>query len=289
MKIIIHGNRGQNNYSPKRENPYLKRYGAWGIVNDAHSEDHSVDVYLDLGIFLDHVPVSTKEWVKNNDDYTSGMRDLPPVETRVFIMMPSGTLDDCFVLCSGLTPVDKSHRETFMPAGKETERYRVTPGNWKSKYQYEDGSYELVSPDEKTRLKLDYSQDDHTLNLTLFEKIKLVIVSLKSFLFSLFDDELKIFHKQGDQLTIRAFDTDISIKAGEISIAAGGYFRIQGSAVGINGSGPAAARVGDAVEVTIPPGTVMVPNPLGGQTPNPVPVIVPGKIVAGSGTVGIGG
>jgi hypothetical protein len=188
MKVIIHntGNTSEK-FIPKSNNPHLQRYGVWGIVSDVHPKDHSVDVNIDYGPYLGHVPVSSNEWVVPGKEYTSGMRNLPPKGGRVFIMMPTGTFDDCFVLCSGMTPLDKNHREAFMQEGKETERHRVTPGNWKSKYQYEDGSFELVSPDKKTSIKLDLSQKDHTLDVTLFEKIKMAVTALKSFFLSLFD------------------------------------------------------------------------------------------------------
>jgi hypothetical protein len=56
----------------RNSNPYLNRYGAWGISREAHSDDHTVDVLMDAGVSLHHVPVSSGEWVKNEDAYTSG-------------------------------------------------------------------------------------------------------------------------------------------------------------------------------------------------------------------------
>ncbi|GHU65093.1 hypothetical protein FACS189447_03410 [Spirochaetia bacterium] len=220
MKIKFVTGRGAPPRAAHSQNLFSGRFGAWGTVQAVHSDHHAVDVYMDTGTFIEYVPVSSKEWVKKNDDYTSGERDLPPEEARVFVMMPTGTLDGCFVLCSGFTTLDQGHRDSFMPEEKEKERFRVTPGNWKETYQYENGSYKIVSPDEETSAELDYSGDDPTLKLTLFEKIKLTITSITSFLLSFFDDEVIVDHKSGDSIKITAYDSDITIKEGEITINA---------------------------------------------------------------------
>ena len=82
-----------------------------------------------------------------------------------------------------------------------------------------------------------------------------------------------------------------------IELTSAGVIKIDGATVQINGNGPAAARVGDAVScgtltITAPPtivGTYV--NALGVTTPfvanTPIPLI--GKVVSGSTTVGIGG
>ncbi|MDX2122964.1 MAG: hypothetical protein SF070_18130 [Gemmatimonadota bacterium] len=52
------------------------------------------------------------------------------------------------------------------------------------------------------------------------------------------------------------------------------------------GGGPGVARSGDPVEVTIPPGAVMVPNPAGGPAiPSPTAITLAGSVTSGSSTV----
>jgi hypothetical protein len=162
--------------------PYDKRSGVWGRVEAVHAGDLSADVFLDSGTHLKHVPVSSPEWVMPGKEYTSGERNLPPVESRVFIIMPTGDFDGCFILCSGFSMTDPAQKQAFM--GDETEkiRKRVLPGNWKEEYQYATGTYELVSPDGKTRVKLDYgtereAKDVPEVHLALFDQIKVDIVS----------------------------------------------------------------------------------------------------------------
>jgi hypothetical protein len=134
MKIVIQKKAVETPRVSQRLNrpsPYDKRYGAWGHVADvdddqksAYSGDNSVDVVLDMGIYLRHTPVASREWVVTGTvsgaDYTTGERDLPPPKARVFVMMPTGSFDDCFVLCSGFAPVDKNDNTPF--ADDETEK-----------------------------------------------------------------------------------------------------------------------------------------------------------------------
>jgi phage baseplate assembly protein gpV len=77
-----------------------------------------------------------------------------------------------------------------------------------------------------------------------------------------------------------------------IEIDKDGNVKIKGkSDIVLNKGSKGAARKGDPVEVTIPPGTFMIAvagPPATTGTPNPNPIKVQGKITAASGTVKIG-
>jgi hypothetical protein len=205
--------------------PYDKKWGEWGKVDLLHSEDNTVDVFLDTNIYLKRVPVASREWVISGQDadkdYNSGERDLPPEHARVFVMMPTGTYEDCFIApFSGFSTIDQT--KPYMDKEKEPIKERITPSRWHTTHDYESGSHKAVSPNEKTSATLDYVKDDHTLDIVLFEKIKMAVVSLKSFLFSLFDDEVKVEHTFGKVIKINAFDTEVEIKEGVVTIVCGG-------------------------------------------------------------------
>jgi hypothetical protein len=224
--------------------PFNQRYGAWGRADKVYSNNHTADVYLDTGVFLKRVPVASKEWVMPGDDYTTGERDLPPENARVFVFMPYGNYGGCFVLCSGFAPTDKAQQEAFMEDEKEKSRKRVYPGNWKEEYDCASGTCEIISPDEKTSLKIDYgtggeAKDPPELRLKLFDNIKADVVSDDSLAFSAFDEvhightkgerlavsvfeELELEHSKGDSVTIKAFDATLEIKPGQVAIKAGG-------------------------------------------------------------------
>jgi hypothetical protein len=205
--------------------PFLNRHGAWGYVEKTYSGDHSADVFLDTGTYLKHCPVASKEWVVPGEEYVSGERDLPPVGARVFVIMPYGgnSYDGSFILCSGFIVSSKPEKEAFMEEEKENSRKRVKPGNWKELYDYVTGTHEIISPDEETSLKIDYGEgeekkDNPELHLKLFEKNTLDIIDEDSVNLSVFDGEVKVEHKKGDSAKITVFDTELTIKQGEVSI-----------------------------------------------------------------------
>ncbi len=187
--------------------PFSQRYGAWGRVDKVYSNNHTADVYLDTGVFLKQIPVSSREWVMSGDDYTTGQRDLPPENARVFVFMPYGIYDGCFVLCSGFVVTDKGQKDAFMEDGKEKSRKRVYPGNWKEEYDCATGTHEIISPDGKTSLKIDYgteqeAKDPPELHLKLFDNIKADVVSDESITLSAFDDEVKIEHTKNENAKV---------------------------------------------------------------------------------------
>jgi hypothetical protein len=237
MKIVVQKTNGKAPIPAHHLNqpsPYDKRYGAWGHVADtdddekaAYSSDNSVDVVLDMGVYLRHIPVASFEWVVNktvsDKDYTTGERDLPPPNSRVFVMMPTGTFDDCFVLCSGFSPTEKNDNAPFSDDDTENIRERVTQGGWHTIYNCLTGTYETISPDEKTSMKIDYGNEEEAkehpeLHLKLFEKTTFDVINEESANFSMFDGEFKVEYKKGDNAKITVFDTELIIKSGEATL-----------------------------------------------------------------------
>ena len=146
MKIILKdSNLGniKNQSSQVKEN---KRYGFWGVVVDVHSENNTVDVKQGGGLVLKGIPVAcTDEWVcEYKDDYLAGSRNLPPLNARVFVLTPTGTYEEAFVLCSGLSMYEKEHKNKFMANtnsekhDKKKTREIIRQGNWKTKYNYDN-------------------------------------------------------------------------------------------------------------------------------------------------------
>ena len=214
--------------------PMNARYGCWGVVQAVNSTSNSVDVYLDTGVFVSSIPVSSKEWVKETTEgekYVSGERNLPPKDSRVFIMMPSGTIDSAFVLCSGFSIYETPHVDAFMAKDdsekekKDPVRQRVLPGNWKTEYNHDNGTAKVVSPDEKTSFLLDYEPDDPELHISLFDETKIDAVS-------------------GKDMKITCFDTVITIKDGEITID------VPKSAIKVNGDVSVEASGNASVKAT---------------------------------------
>jgi hypothetical protein len=206
--------------------PYDRRFGEWGRVEVPHSDDNTVDIYLDSGIHLKRVPVASKEWVIFGEDakkgYNSGERNLPPEHARVFVMMPTRTYADCFVMpFSGFSTIDQP--TPYMEDDKEKIKERITPSGWHVTDDYVTGSHKAVSPDKKTSLEIDYGteeepkEDAPELHLSLFDEIKADVVADDHVTLSVFD-EVEIKHVKGDSCALKVFDTEIMIKRGEVSM-----------------------------------------------------------------------
>ena len=191
--------------------PLGRQYGAWGIVDARHSEDVTVDVLLETGGYLHHVPVASSEWVivgKNVDkEYNSGERDLPPLRARVFVFMLN--YDDCFVApFSGFSMRHKN--EPFYAEGQETIRERITPSGWHITHDNDTGSHLAVSPDKNTSVQIDYGTADEPKNevhVKLFGKGD-----------QHNEHEVQIDHVQGDSCTVTVYDTVLVIKKGEVTL-----------------------------------------------------------------------
>jgi hypothetical protein len=211
--------------------PYDRRYGEWGRVELLNSEDNSVDVFLDIGVYQKRVPVSSQEWVVPGEDADkesdSGERNLPPIHARVFIMMPTGTYDDCFVLCSGFSTIEQT--KPYMEKDKEGIKERITPSGWHITDDYVTGSHKSVSLDGKTSIDLDYGNEEEPkeepeLHMKVFDGdspgVKVDVVSDKTVDIDVFD-ELKLTHDTEEKTTdFNLFDDTVLHHKKEETLAA---------------------------------------------------------------------
>ncbi|EFW39092.1 hypothetical protein HMPREF9554_00388 [Treponema phagedenis F0421] len=161
MRIVIRERSGQVTGQVPLQNT-VPRIGMWGTVTDVDSTRNAVNVRLTGGVLLEDVPVaSLDEWICEFKDegYLSGSRNLPPENARVFVLMPTGTFEGAFVLCSSLSMFEKEHQKKFMSTKeqrteKNVERLRVRPGKWIEKYNYKTGQLELTSSNEKVKIAI---------------------------------------------------------------------------------------------------------------------------------------
>ena len=83
--------------------PLTGRAGFFGVVSAVHPVDLTVDVIADSGVEIQHLKVASRQWVDYEEGASpqlTGRRDLPPVGSYVYCVMPTGTYNGCFVLCS---------------------------------------------------------------------------------------------------------------------------------------------------------------------------------------------
>ena len=195
--------------------PYDDRIGEKGRVKALHSEDNTVDVLLDSGTFLKHVQVRSNSWViykeDTDKDYNSGGRDLPPLHTRVFVLMPTKTYSDCFVLCSLFsTP---SETDPFLAKDRERIEEVISPSWWHTTNDNDTGTHSSISPDKKTSFLLDYGSikeplDPSELHFKIFHDeenddpgIKFDFVSGKTISTTMFN-EVIYTHEKEDRISL---------------------------------------------------------------------------------------
>ena len=181
---------------------YLKnRIGFWGIVKDVNSLNNTVTVISDTGYEFTNIQVKSDEWVTLNDkkDYVPSTRNLPPKNSRVFVLTPTYTAVGAFVLCSGFSRGDENIRELWAKDESELEeknnsRETKTQGGWNITEQYENGNYSAVSNDGKIAFSANTTQDD--------EKSQKKEVSLKAWNNTIVINEngISITDKNGNEI-----------------------------------------------------------------------------------------
>lgn len=152
--------------------PYDKRYGFWGVVREVHPEDCTVHVLTDMGILLTGVRVASAEWVTvEKDKPLTGERHLPPVDTYVFCMMPTGEYTSAFVLCSGFTRQEAVHAD-FKKKGEDAAmtHEKVDNSRWHYTCDYRTGTKKLYNKMEEPTLSIEVDQetdDDEKATITV--------------------------------------------------------------------------------------------------------------------------
>lgn len=131
------------------------RYGMWCKVLKRYSLDHTVDVETAEGFTVTHIPVASREWV-TLDDPIFGERNLPPVNSIVFMFMPTGGIDNAFIFGGCFLPTFDKHQE-FLVEGKEDEELAKMEGNWERKLDKVTGDLEIIGTDD----------DDNTLTIAI--------------------------------------------------------------------------------------------------------------------------
>lgn len=142
--------------------PYDYQMGFWGVVTEVHPEDCTVHVRTNLGFELSGVRVASKEWVTVVDGkHLTGERHLPPVDTYVFCLMPTGEYSSAFVLCSGFTRQEAVHAD-FKQEGEDAANTfeQVENSGWKKTVDYRTGTKKFENKtDSDPTIKIEIDQE----------------------------------------------------------------------------------------------------------------------------------
>ena len=147
-------------------NYLANRIGFWGIVSAQNSQNNTVTVISDTGYEYQNVPVVSNEWVTvdDNKDYIPSTRNLPPKNSRVFVLTPTFSGSGAFVLCSGFSRGDENIRTLWAQSDSEVEeknnsRETKTQGGWDITENYANGNSTYTSNDENINLDVQVVDD----------------------------------------------------------------------------------------------------------------------------------
>lgn len=209
---------------------FSARIGFWADVISVDSVNNRVDVVNDQGLEFYDIPVLSRQWVIENDGYVSGERNLPPVNARVFILVPDGVFDNAFVLCSGFPSQESSLKTLFAQNENEKEQKNnikeiVTQGGWIIQENYLDGNLSLTSKDGRYSFNINLS-DNSELSQSMGVSFTLGNLSL-----SVTDDDgVTITNEEnkitlsGDGITISDADNEIKMTSDGVDI--NGYLTV---------------------------------------------------------------
>lgn len=167
----------------KSESPKDRRVGFWGVITEVHPENCTVHVLMDTGREIQDVRVASLEWVTIDDDkdFLSGERHLPPVDTFVFCLMPTGEPSSAFVLCSGFAQDDTSHDFFKQKGAKAASSWqKINNSGWSKIEDYTTGTVTItnkptqedatitlnIDQEEKGNEKVQLKVHDNTIDIT---------------------------------------------------------------------------------------------------------------------------
>ena len=165
VKRNIHKTNAEAPHLP--EGNYLaNRIGFWAIVKEVNSLNNTVTVVSDTGFEYPNIQVVSDEWVTvdDNKDYIPSTRNLPPKNSRVFVLTPTFTAVGAFVLCSGFSRGDENIRTLWASSESELEnknncRETKTQGGWDITEEYKNGNFKAASNDGNIEINVNPAAD----------------------------------------------------------------------------------------------------------------------------------
>jgi len=172
ISVTIKKNRrlpGQAPMEPR--SPFDCRSGFFGMVTAVHPETNTVDVRMDTGREICYIRVASFQWVTidKNKDYLTGQRRLPPVDTFVYCLMPTGEPSSAIVLCSAFAMRDPMGGSGGIAEFKEDSadaafiEKTIDGGGWKFTHDTRSGTRKIQNApkdgDETVSLETDQEED----------------------------------------------------------------------------------------------------------------------------------
>ncbi len=212
----------------KNSSPIDGRIGFWASVMEVNPESCTCNVLADTGQELHGLRVASLEWVNVRDGkHLTGERNLPPVGSYVFCLMPNGDIASAFILCSGFLRSEAVHSD-FKEEGEAAAntQKRVEYSGWNYEQDIRTGTKQWknkTDEDEAVSLVIDQEEEgNETVELTVHGntiKITKEGISIET------SEELAF-----------SIDGDVSIKGQNVTVEASNQTEIKGGSVVIGGT-----------------------------------------------------
>lgn len=123
------------------------RIGFWATISAVHSNTNRVDIVSDTGLNYYGLPVLSREWVcqDDNKEFVSGSRNLPPINSRVLVFMPTHTIAGAIVIGSGFAAGEKSSHVVYAKNDNEIDKKnnsseKISVSGWDEQENYKNGN-----------------------------------------------------------------------------------------------------------------------------------------------------
>lgn len=195
------------------EGNYLSgRIGFWGLVIAQNSKNNTVTVVSDTGFEYKNIPVVSSEWVTvdDNKNYIPSTRNLPPRNSRVFVLTPTFSANGAFVLCSGFSRGDDNIRTLWAKDDSEMDaknnsRETKTQGGWDKTENYTNGNLTFASNDNN--ITVDVQTVDDTEDTSKKKKIEIKAWNNQ---ITINADGIVIKDKTGNTINMTASDIQVN-------------------------------------------------------------------------------
>jgi hypothetical protein len=138
-------------------------FGFFGMVTELHPEDNTVHVRTNSGLELSGLRVASLEWVTIDEEkgFLSGERRLPPVNTYVFCVMPTGDPASALVLCSAFGYQAANHA-AFKEDSEDAKfiKKQVDNAGWVRELDYRTGTRSVKNHPEGETIKIEVDQEE---------------------------------------------------------------------------------------------------------------------------------
>jgi hypothetical protein len=160
--------------------PFDQRSGFFGVVTEVQAKNNTVTVRTDFGRDIAGIRVASSQWVTMADDKgktkskdtLTGQRHLPPVNTYVYCLMPTGEPSSAIVLCSVFAYQDPNHADFKEDSedGAFIDKH-IDNGGWKFTHDIRTGTRKIQnSPkDGEETISLEIDQEEEGKSKIIFK------------------------------------------------------------------------------------------------------------------------